>query len=76
MSMLFKESSKEGKKDANIAYFVTFVFWGIILFINSIFETFFNRDFISNSWIILISGLIIFFITDYLNRMKRESKRT
>jgi|HigsolmetaAR204D_1030405.scaffolds.fasta_scaffold38608_1 tetrahydromethanopterin S-methyltransferase subunit E len=74
--MLFKESSKEGKKDANIAYFVTFVFWGIILFINSIFETFFNRDFISNSWIILISGLIIFFITDYLNRMKRESKRT
>lgn len=75
--MLFKESSKEGrKKDANIAYFVTFVFWGIILFINSIFETFFNRDFISNSWIILILGLVIFFVTDYLSRMKRESKRT
>lgn len=71
--MFFKPEKKENMKATNNACWITFFFWGAVLFLNSIFELFFNRQFISNSLIILTSGLILFFLTDFILKKRRES---
>ncbi|RFU70276.1 hypothetical protein D0469_06660 [Peribacillus saganii] len=70
--MFFKYGANS--KSVNTAYFVTFVFWGVVLFINAICETY-NREFISNSWVILISGLAIFFITEFITNKKTQANK-
>ncbi|HFK1435968.1 hypothetical protein ACIQHV_32380 [Bacillus bombysepticus] len=71
--MFFKTEKKENMEAANNACWITFFFWGVILFLNSIFEMFFNKQFISNSITILISGLIIFFLSDFIIKKRKES---
>ncbi|MFJ7939629.1 hypothetical protein ACIQYG_14115 [Peribacillus sp. NPDC096622] len=70
--MFFKKSANS--KAVNNAYFATFVFWGVVLFINSICETY-NREFISNSRIILVMGLAIFFITEFISIKKSQANK-
>lgn len=63
--MFLKKDHRNIEEAVNKAYFITFGFWGFTLFINSFFELFHNRTFISN-FHLLIAGLIIFFISDYI----------
>lgn len=73
--MFFKTNSQKEKKSANIACWCTFVFWGLILFINSIFESFFNKKMISSSLTVLIAGLVIFFVVDLLFTFLKSKKK-
>ncbi|MBM7649935.1 glucose uptake protein GlcU [Bacillus ectoiniformans] len=71
--MFFKHDDKINKKAVNMAYFITFVFWGIVLLVNSVFEQFFDKQLISSSFTILIMGLSIFFITEFIvSRLKKS----
>lgn len=71
--MFFKNDDKIDSRAVNIAYFVTFVFWGAVLLINSIFEWIYNKEFISSSLTILIMGLAVFFLTEMITTKIRKS---
>ncbi|MBN6889869.1 hypothetical protein ACUXCC_005328 [Cytobacillus horneckiae] len=60
------------KEAANIAYFVTFIYWGFILIIGAVFEIF-DKEYLSNLFI-LITGLIVFFLTDFIVTKKSRTK--
>lgn len=68
--MLFKTEKKEYMQATNNACWITFFFWTLILFLNSMFEMFFYKQLISNSFAILLSGLIIFFFSDFILKLK------
>lgn len=65
VDLFFERSSEEGN-GKDIGFFITFVFWGIILFVNAINELFFKQTFISSSFAILILGLIVFFVSEFI----------
>jgi len=68
INLLFKDDNHpNAKRNANIACQSTFVFWCILLLINSVYELF-DRVFISNSITILLAGLAVFFAVDLLLR--------
>jgi hypothetical protein len=71
--MFFKKNNKVNNKSVNSAYFATFIFWSAVLLINSTYE-FYGKEFISSSWIILIMGLIVFFLTEYISGTIRKSQ--
>lgn len=72
--MFFKNDERINKKSVNTAFQSTFIFWGVTLFINALFEMVNNRPLISSSFIILSVGLIIFYSTEqianYFNKRK------
>lgn len=71
--MFFKKNDKFEKDSVNIAYFVTFVFWGSVLFINAVSEWIYDRDLIPKSFTILIMGLVVFFLTEWIaTRIKKS----
>ncbi|MGM0777934.1 MAG: hypothetical protein ACQEXE_16365 [Bacillota bacterium] len=71
--MFFKRNEKIDRGAVNLAYFMTFVFWGTVLFINTFFEWFYNKQFISSSLTILIIGLVVFFLTEFIaTRIKKS----
>lgn len=70
LELFFEKSSEEGSKE--IGYFTTFIFWGIILFINAINELFFEQTFIASSFTILILGLIVFFFSEFMAKRIRS----
>ncbi|WP_419881855.1 hypothetical protein ACN6MY_20690 [Peribacillus sp. B-H-3] len=63
--MFFKHSSKIDLKAVNIAYAVTFAFWGFTLLLNSVFEWYYKGLALS-SLTILAMGLVIFFLTEWM----------
>lgn len=71
LDLFFEKSSGEGNiKD--IGFFVTFVFWGIILFINATNELFFEQAFITSSFAILILGIMVFFVSEFIAKKVRK----
>lgn len=70
--MFFKYNEKIDKKSVSVAYFITFVFWGTVLLINAIFEWIYNKQFITSSLAILLGGLVIFFLTEYITTKIRN----
>lgn len=73
--MFYKKKDESFTKNADIACWVTFAFWGLILLINSFYELILEKSFISSSFTILISGLVIFFGTEsILNFFKKRKK--
>ncbi len=62
--MFFKKNSKINEKSINVAFQSTFIFWGVTLFINGLFEMAQDKPLISNSFVILFVGLAIFFLTE------------
>lgn len=74
--MFFKPDPHADKNITNIACWCTFVFWGVVLLINSFYESFFNKPFISSSLTILYSSLAIFFVTDLLLKFFKQKKQT
>lgn len=71
LDLFFEKSTEEGNSK-DIGFFVTFVFWGIILFINAINELFFEQTFIASSFAILILGLIVFFVSEFIAKKFRD----
>lgn len=71
--MFFENDSTKKKSSSNNACWITFCFWGLVLFINSIFELLFDRELISSSFLILVLGLIIFFISDFIINKKTRN---
>jgi uncharacterized membrane protein YjjP (DUF1212 family) len=68
--MNFKKGTENNA--VNNAYFTTFVFWGFALLLSSIFEIY-HKEFISSLYI-LIAGLIIFFLTEYITKKSQAEK--
>lgn len=64
--MFFKADKNHNKEATNWAYYITFVYWGVILLINFCFELYKGREFISNSGIILISGIAVLYISEFI----------
>ncbi|MFC2948857.1 hypothetical protein [Virgibacillus sediminis] len=71
--MFFKNASQEEKKNADISGRATFIFWGIFLLVNAASELVYDKPVISSSLIILISGLVVFFTTDLILKLKRRN---
>lgn len=71
LELFFEKSSTEGNS-IDIGFFVTFIFWGIILFINAINELFFEQTFIVSSFMILMLGLMVFFVSELIARKIRK----
>lgn len=73
--MFFKENNAKNTKNADIACWCTFIFWGLILMINSFNEIIFKKAIFTNSLFILISGLIIFFSIEIILNIYKKAKK-
>jgi len=73
--MFFKTNSKINEKSINVAFQSTFIFWGVTLLINGLFEMAKDKPLISNSFVVLFMGLAIFFLTEQIaNRFNKNKK--
>jgi uncharacterized membrane protein len=66
MMMFLKKDENMNKNSVNTAFQSTFIFWGVTLLINALFEMANNKPLISSSFVILIVGLIIFYSTEQI----------
>ncbi|MCY7799913.1 hypothetical protein CHCC20375_2713 [Bacillus licheniformis] len=64
--MFFKDADPKGKKAADGACRAAFIFWAVILFVNTTFEYFDREPLISNFSFLLGLGLAVFFLTERL----------
>lgn len=64
--MFFKDADPKGKKAADAACRAAFIFWAVILFVNTAFEYFDREPLISNFSFLLGLGLAVFFLTESL----------
>lgn len=71
--MFFKNNADI--KAANNACWVTFIFLGSVLLINSFFELFFHKTFMKSSFLLLVLSLLVFFISDFLFSIKNKKAR-
>lgn len=68
--MFFKnDNHPNAKKNADIACWATFIFWSVLLLLNSIYEFVFDKVLVSSSLTILLAGLVVFFSVDLLLRV-------
>ncbi len=72
--MFFKTDKNIDNRAVMIGYFATFVFWGLILLVNSFYESFYEREFISSSLTILLMGLAVFFLTEIIATKIRKKQ--
>ncbi|MBW3112481.1 hypothetical protein KYJ26_11605 [Bacillus sp. MCCB 382] len=72
--MFFKKDERINKKSVDAAILSTFIFWGMTLLINALFEVTTNKPLISSSFVMLSAGLLIFYSTEqianYLHKRK------
>ncbi|MGB2870913.1 hypothetical protein [Psychrobacillus psychrotolerans] len=73
--MFFKTNSKINKNSINTAFQSTFIFWGVTLLINALFEMAQDKPLISNSFVILFAGLAIFFLTEQIANHFNKNKK-
>ncbi|PIK31465.1 hypothetical protein CS954_07840 [Bacillus siamensis] len=71
--MFFKTSRNTDEKSINIAFYSSFIYWSGFLLINSILD-FFNKGLKINSLLLLISGLIVFFVSEFISKCIRKIK--
>jgi len=71
--MFFKNASPKGKKNVDISCRVAFIFWGLLLLVSSTYEFIYDQPLINSSLIILISGLVVFFATDFILRFIKRN---
>lgn len=74
--MLFKQDPNHNKKATQIAGQITLLFWALLLLVNAIFETGLEMNYTLNSLTILLSGVIVFFVSDLILgiKYKKEDK--
>ncbi|RIW27283.1 hypothetical protein D3H55_23165 [Bacillus salacetis] len=70
--MFFKTNKNINKKYLDMACWSTFIVWGTILLLNSIFELISNKPLISSDLIILLMGLVTFITTEYLLKLIKK----
>lgn len=70
LNLFFEESSDDGDSK-NIGYFAAFVFWGVILFINAVGEIYYGQTVIASSFMILMLGMTVFFVSEVIARKIR-----
>lgn len=75
LKIFFKDNNKANKSSINIAFQSTFVFWGITLFINGLFEIIQKKPLINNSLTILLVGLVIFFVSEQIVNYKIKKRK-
>lgn len=72
--MFFKKDDSIDRRAVDIACWITFSFWGVMLLINATLESF-NKQAMS-AWTILAVGLAIFFISEIIITKSRKSQAT
>lgn len=72
---MFKKNPKFHKNSVYIALQSTFIFWGGTLLINALFEMAQDKPLISNSFVILFSGLAIFFLSEQIAKYFTNRKK-
>ncbi|TDQ42834.1 hypothetical protein EV213_101263 [Aureibacillus halotolerans] len=63
--MLFKAIKSVDQKSTSQAFFISWVTWGVLILINVSYEGFYETPLIS-SLLLFWSGLIVFFLSDFL----------
>jgi len=72
--LFFKnDNHPNAKRNADIACRTTFIFWGVLLLFDSIYELIFGRAFVAKSLTILLAGLVVFFAVDLLLRIFKRT---
>ena len=69
---LFFEDDSQTSSSVQNGYFLVFVVWGAILFVNGMFEYFIGKAFIESSFLILMIGLVVFFAADSFGKRSVE----
>ncbi|EQB34796.1 hypothetical protein M948_20665 [Virgibacillus sp. CM-4] len=69
--MFFKSSKNADKTSINIAFYCSFIYWSGFLLINSILDLF-NKSIEINSFLLLITGLIVFFASEFISKQVRN----
>ena len=62
--MFFKKAEDMDMASVNIAFYSVFIYWAGFLLLNSILELF-EKGIEVNSLILLISGLIVFYVSEF-----------
>ncbi|GIN39413.1 hypothetical protein [Heyndrickxia oleronia] len=73
--MFFKLNERADKVSVNIAFYCTFIYWACFLLINSILDLF-NKGIEINSFLLLITGLVVFFVSELLSKYIRKKNKT
>lgn len=75
--MFFKHNEKIKQRNVNVACWCTFTVWAVLLLINSFYEFFLHKELITQSFTILVIGLVIFFVVEAsLNIYDKKSERS
>ncbi|MFC4712765.1 hypothetical protein [Planococcus dechangensis] len=72
---LFFEDDSQTSNEGHHGYFLVFVVWGAILFINGIFEYFTERALIESSFSILMIGLVVYFAAETFAKKSTKGDR-
>ncbi|RVT61629.1 hypothetical protein CEQ21_14815 [Niallia circulans] len=70
--MFFKEDKNFDRPSFNIACYTTFIYWALLLFINVILEG--NEKSTISSLFILLSGVMLLFISEKVTKLIRKRK--
>ncbi|TWK44588.1 hypothetical protein CHCC20331_3239 [Bacillus paralicheniformis] len=73
--MFFKSNENIDKTSVNIAFYCSFIYWSGFLLINSILDLF-NKSIKINSFLLLITGLIVFFVSEFVAKCIRKTKKS
>ncbi|MCY9375943.1 hypothetical protein [Bacillus spizizenii] len=71
--MFFKSDENADKTSVNIAFYCSFIYWSGFLLINSILDLF-NKSIKINSFLLLITGLIVFYVSEFVAKSIRKIK--
>ncbi|GIN86914.1 hypothetical protein J6TS2_33000 [Heyndrickxia sporothermodurans] len=72
--MFFKSDKNYDKESVNIAFYSTFIFWAGFLLINS-FLKLLNKEIQINSIYLLLSGILVFFISEQISKYIKRIKK-
>jgi len=70
--MFFKEDKNFDRPSFNISCYTTFIYWALLLFINVILEG--NEKSTISSLFILLSGVMLLFISEKVTKLIRKRK--
>lgn len=73
--MFFKQQNNNNDQAVNFSYWITFSFWTFVLILNSFFEFFLSKKFIKSSFVILVMGLTLFYLTQYIYKIVNRYKK-
>ena len=71
--MFFKKTKEIDKTSVNIAFYCTFIYWAGFLLLNSILDSF-NKGVEIQSIYLLLTGLIVFFVSELIARIIRKKR--